>query len=132
MSDRPFQKPVAGNVLTAGDMSGNLTTEPTILNQKTMCSYSLTWAGTSPVGTVSVQVSNDYALSPNGTLQAAGTWNTLTVNLAGSPVTTIPISGNTGTGFIDIDATAAYAIRLIYTFASGVGALNVTFCGKVM
>ena len=119
------------SVLTNGDMSGNLTSAVTVLSNLSMCSYGLSWAGSSPVGTVSVQFSNDYALNPDGSVLNAGTWNTATLNLNGSQVTTIPISGNSGNGFIDITDTAAWAVRLIYTAGSGTGSLQVVLTGKV-
>lgn len=129
MSTRTSLRP--NIVLNAGNMTGNLTSNPTILQSITRPSYSLAWTGTSPVGTVSVQFSNDYSLNPNGTVDNAGTWNTATLNLNGSAVTTVPISGNTGNAFIDIEGTGAYAMRLIYTAGSGTGSLTVIVNGKV-
>jgi len=93
-------------------------------------SYALVWSGTSPVGTVSIQGSNDFALNAEGGVAVAGTWNTLTVNYNGSAVTTIPVTGNTGNGIVDITATGIYAIRLIYTAGSGTGNLTVTMNAK--
>lgn len=90
-----------------------------------MISYALSWAGTSPVGAASVQVSNDYSVNTAGIVVNAGTWTTLTLS---APTT---ISGNTGNGFIDVDATAAYAMRLIYTATSGTGTLQVVANAKV-
>lgn len=129
MSSRPQLNPES--VITNGDMSGNLTSLPTIIQKLSMISYALSWSGSTPVGTVSVQVSNDYAKNADGSVANPGTWNTMTVSLAGVNVTTIPISGNTGNGFIDIDQSAAYAMRLIYTFGSGTGSLNAVINGKV-
>lgn len=96
-----------------------------------MVSYGLSWTGTSPIGAVSVQVSNDYSQNADGTINSTGTWSTMTLQVAGVPVTSIPITGNTGNGFIDIDQTAAYAMRLVYTATSGTGTLLVTVVGKV-
>lgn len=90
-----------------------------------MVSYSVSWSGTSPVGAVTIQVSNDYAQNVDGSVAVAGTWNTLTLSSATN------VSGNTGNGFIDIDAIAAYAIRLIYTKTSGVGTFQAIINGKV-
>lgn len=119
-------------VLDAGSMAGDLTSDVTIINKLSMVSYAYSWTGTTPVGTVSVQLSNDYKLSADGqTVVNPGTWTTMTVDYNGSPVTTVPVSGNTGNGFVDIDATAAYAIRTIYTRGSGTGSLTVTIAGKV-
>lgn len=90
-----------------------------------MLSYDISWAGTAPVGVMSVQVSNTYSQYADGTVRNAGNWTTLT--LSAPPA----VSGNTGNGFIDVDATGAFAIRLVYTRTSGVGTMNATISGKV-
>lgn len=118
-------------VLNAGDMSGSLISQPTVLQSLSCGSYSLTWAGTSPVGSVSLEVSDDYKLNPDGTVENAGTWNVAPISVSGTPATSAPVAGNTGTGFIDILGTGAYAIRVIYTATSGTGALTITVNGKV-
>jgi len=118
-------------VINAGDMSGNITSAPTILQSLTLVNYSVTWTGTSPVGTLAVQASSDYALTGGGAVANAGTWNTLPLDLAGASVTSIPISGNTGNGMVDIDGLGAYAIRLVYTAGSGTGTMSATINGKV-
>lgn len=129
MSTRTALRPQV--VINAGSMAGNLISNPTILQSLTKASYSLSWSGTTPVGTVSVQGSNDYSLNPNGSVLNAGTWNTLTLSVNGQPATTVAVSGNTGNGAIDIVETALYALRLIYTAGSGTGSLTVVFNGKV-
>lgn len=130
MSYRPQLSPF--KVITNGDMSAaSITSAVTVIQKISMMSYAYSWAGTSPVGTIAVQVSNDYALDPNGSVANAGTWNTLTFNLNGSAVTSAPVSGNSGSGFIDIDQTGAYAIRTVYTKTSGTGTLQATVNGKV-
>lgn len=118
-------------VMTNASMAADITSSPTILRSLNMISYTIVWSGTSPVGTVSVQVSNDYSLNPDGTVNNAGHWVPYTLNQSGTPTTTIAVSGNTGTGFIDITTTAGFATRLIYTAGSGVGTMNVTVVGKV-
>jgi hypothetical protein len=112
-------------------MSGNLIGLPSIILRLPMISYAFSWAGTSPVGTVSVQVSNDYSENAVGGVQNAGTWNTIPLVYSGSSVTAIPLSGNTGNGFVDIDSLAGYAIRPIYTFTSGTGSLQAILEAKV-
>lgn len=129
MAFRPELKPFL--VITDGDMSGNITSDPTIIQKISMLSYSYSWSGSTPVGTVSVQVSNDYSLDAQGNTANAGTWNTLTLNVGGVPSTTVAVSGNTGNGFIDIDQLGAYAIRTIYTAGSGTGTLQCMIAGKV-
>ena len=122
---RPYQ------VINASPMASNITSAVTILQSIVGLSYALSWTGTSPVGTASVQVSNDYSVLPTGVVNNAGTWTTIELNVAGTPATTIAISGNTGTAFIDIDTIMGYAVRLLYTAGSGVGSLTATVCGKV-
>lgn len=130
MSSRPLIRPFP--VIANGDMSqASLTSTVTIIDNISMLSYTLSWSGSSPVGTVSVQGSNDYTQNAAGGTGNAGTWTTLILNNGGSPSPTIPITGNTGTAAIDITATAFYALRLVYTKASGTGNLQVMAAAKV-
>jgi len=123
MASRPILSPFP--VITNGDMSGNITSAVTVIQNTSMISYDISWSGSSPVGALSVQVSNTYSQNADGTVKNAGNWTTLTLSAATN------VSGNTGNGFIDVDATGAYAIRLIYTRASGLGTLQATISGKV-
>lgn len=123
MSSRPLFTP--HTVVDAGDMSADIISDPTIITNLSMFSYAISWAGTAPVGTMSVQVSNDYSQNAAGKVMNAGTWTTVTLS---APT---PVTGATGNGFIDIDATAAYAIRAVYTATSGTGELTVVAVGKV-
>lgn len=129
MSTRPQISPIT--VINAGSMAGNLTSAVTLIPKISMMSYGCSWSGTSPVGTIAVQVSNDYSINAEGAVNNAGTWTPLYFNVAGTPSNTLAVSGNTGTAFIDIDQLGAYAIRLVYTAGSGTGTLTVTFNGKV-
>jgi hypothetical protein len=118
-------------VITNGDMSlASITSKPTILFMLTVGSYSFSWAGTSPVGTVQLEGSNDYALNADGTVQNAGTWTIFPVIYNGTTVSTVPVSGNTGNGIIDW-TTGVYALRVTYIKTSGIGSLQVIFNGKV-
>lgn len=90
-----------------------------------MLSYSVKYTGAAVVGTISVQVSNDYSQNQDGSVKNAGTWNDLPLS------TTISISGSSGNGFIDIDAQAGYALRLVYNRTSGTGAMEAVATGKV-
>lgn len=129
MSTRPFIPPQP--VIVNESMADDIVSEPTILQNLGKGSYGISWSGTSPVGTCSVEVSNDFKLSAQGQVQNAGTWNVLTLNINGTPTTTIPVTGDSGNGFIDIYQTGAYAIRLIYTYGSGTGTMNAMFAAKV-
>jgi len=123
MSTRPFLKPFS--VVSAGDMSGNVTSAATIIQMISYVSYTLVWTGT-PTGTFTVEVSNDYALDSAGAVKNAGNWVALTLS---APTAA---SGSAGNGFIDIDGVAAYAIRLKYTAGSSTGTLDATINGKVI
>ena len=123
MASRPILSPFP--VITNGNMAGSLTSVVTVIQNTSMLSYAMVWAGTSPVGQISVQVSNDYSQNADGTVANAGTWSTLPLSASTS------VTGNSGVGFIDIDLISAYAIRLVYTAGSGTGTLNATITGKV-
>lgn len=131
MASRPIFRPTQvipspqASPANSGDMTRTLTSAATILTNISMLSYGLSWTGSSPIGVATVQVSNDYALSPDATVINPGTWTTLTLS---APTN---ISGNTGNGAIDVTATAFYAMRLVYTPTSGSGTLTVTVNGKV-
>jgi hypothetical protein len=123
MASRPLAKPYS--VITNASMATTITSTPTIIDQLSMISYEVNWSGTSPAGTISVQASNSYSQNIAGGVSNAGSWNTLTLSI-------IPtISGNTGSGFIDIDKLAGYAIRLVYTPTAGTGVMNVIVAAKV-
>lgn len=124
MASRPILPPFP--VITNGDMSqATITSAVTVIQNVSMLSYDISWSGTSPVGAMTVQVSNTYKQNADGTVANAGNWTTLALSAAA------PVSGNTGNGFIDVDGTAGYAIRLVYTKTSGTGTLNVIASGKV-
>jgi hypothetical protein len=123
MSSRPQFNPYP--VIVDGDMSGNLTSEVTIIQKLSMISYDVSWVGTLPIGDITIEVSNTYSQNADGSVKNPGNWTTLTLS---APT---PVSGSPGNGFIDIDATAGYAIRLVYTRTSGTGTLNVMAVGKV-
>lgn len=124
MSSRPILSPFS--VITNGDMSqATIISKVTVIQNLSMVSYDISWSGATPVGVLSVQVSNTYTQNADGSVANAGNWTTLTLSA------TTAVSGNTGNGFIDVDASAGYAIRLVYTKTSGTGSLQATVNGKV-
>lgn len=130
MSSRPILTPFS--VITDGNMSlSSISSAVTVIQNLSMISYAVSWTGTSPVGTLEVQVSNDYSQNSDGTVRNSGTWTNIYFSVNGVNANSIAVSGNTGSGFIDIDLCAAYAIRLHYTKTSGIGTLNATANGKV-
>jgi hypothetical protein len=128
MSTRTVLRP---NTLPILNLSTTGSSEPTILQSLSKLHYDITWSGSSPVGTLALEISSDYAISPNGTILNAGTWNIAPLGVGGVYGTSIPISGNSGIGSIDVLDTSAYAVRLLYTSASGVGTMVIIVSGKV-
>lgn len=129
MSTRTVLRP---KTLATIDMSVSSTaTEATILQGLSMVSYAVAWTGTSPVGTIALEVSNDFSLEANGAILNAGTWNIAPIDVNGALQTSAAVTGNTGNGMIDVTATGVYACRLLYTRASGTGSLIPTVSGKV-
>lgn len=124
MASRPIFSPYS--VITNGNMAGNITSAVTVIQNLSMISYDVSWTGSTPVGVMSVQVSNTYSQNMDGTVKNAGNWSTLLLSPANPAV-----SGNTGNGAIDVMATGFYAIRLVYTRTSGTGTMNATINGKV-
>lgn len=123
MSTRPQLPPQ--QVITNGNMSGTLTSLVTIVQKISMLSYQVNWTGSSPVGVVNIQVSNDYSTNSAGAVSNPGNWTTLALS---SPAT---VSGNTGVGYIDVPETGAYAMRIQYVPASGSGTMQAYVTGKV-
>jgi hypothetical protein len=120
------------SVILNGDMSlASLTSAVTILQSLTLGSYTYSWSGATPVGTISVEVSNDYSVDATGAVKNAGTWTAVYFTLNGATVVnSAPVSGNTGNGIIEW-STGAYAIRTKYTKGSGTGTLQAVVNGKV-
>jgi len=111
-------------VITNGDMSADITSLPSIITNLSLMSYDISWAGSSPVGVMSIQVSNTYSENPDGSVNNPGKWTTVTLS------STPSVSGNTGNGFIDLSQLGAYAVRLVFTFTSGTGLMNAVFNAK--
>lgn len=121
MTSYLFQPPTS--VITNGDMSaGPLTSTPLVIQQLTLISFQATWSGSSPVGTLQVQISNDFALKGDGSVRNSGTWTNL-----GS---TVAVSGNSGSLEIPLVNVPSYAIRIVYATTSGTGTIQVILCGK--
>lgn len=130
MSQRPLIKPNPNQPLIEdGDMSGDIAGPATIINQLPGISYDIAWTG-DPEGTFQVQVSNTFSQNPDGSVQNPGTWHTLPPSAF---VGSYPEpAGSSGSGFIDVIGTEAYAIRLYYTSTDGAGSLTVYPAAKVL
>jgi len=123
MASRPLITPY--QVITNGDMTTTVISIPTIIQNTSMVSYDISWAGSGLSGTIQVQVSNTYSQNSDGSIKNAGNWTSLVLS---NPTL---VTTDTGAGFIDLDSVAAYAIRLVYTPTAGSGALNATLVSKV-
>ena len=119
-----------GTPANGASMAADIISAPTILNSLSMYSYSVSWTGTTPVGTLEIQASNDCVILAAGGV-AGGTWNTKPVGLNGATVSSIPITGNSGNGMIDVGRDGVLAVRLVYRATSGTGTLSATINGKV-
>lgn len=117
----------------SGDMSqASITSQITLLQTLTVGSYAYSWSGSSPVGTIQVLISNDYAVDSTGKIAInAGTWTPMYFTVNGSTSSnTLAVSGNTGTGVVEW-ATGCNAIKTVYTKVSGTGTFAAVICGKV-
>lgn len=85
-------------------------------------SFQAVWTGTSPVGTLDIQVSNDHQEN-GGVVVNAGTWT----SIYDAPQ---DITGNTGNMFLNVAAISAAFVRAVYTKTSGTGTLNLYFNGR--
>lgn len=105
----------AGADLGSASVNSNVSN---VLNQDNI-GIVTTWTGTSPVGTLNIQVSNDYN-PDNGN----GNWVTLDFGSA------IAISGNTGSLNITINQLPYTYLRAQYSKVSGTGTLNCSITTK--
>ncbi len=128
MSTRTVLRP---NLLDPVDLSATGASQATILQSLDMLRYDVSWSGTTPVGTLSLETSGDYALGASGVIINAGTWKVAPMFVNGVYATSVAISGNTGVGTIDVLETAGYAFRLLYTRSSGTGTMSIIVSGKV-
>lgn len=110
--------------ITAGDMSGNLTSAVTNIEFLDNIGFQFNFTG-SPTGTVNAQVSADYAQDQFGNVLNAGNW----VSLLTSPPST---GGTSGSIYLDLNQLSAPWIRGIYMFASGTGTLTAFITAKMI
>ena len=122
MASRPLFAPK--QVITDGDMSGDIVSLVTIGSNISLGSYIASWSGATPVGTLTIEISNDYSENSDGSVRNPGTW-------APFPDAVQDVTGNSGTGVFDFRDNGFYAMRLTYTATSGTGTLQAWFMGKV-
>lgn len=99
-------------VVTAGDMSGSITSAVTNVSYTDNVGYHCVWTGT-PTGTITVEATID------GT-----NWDSLTL----SP--TISLTGSASSTLISLNQLPYESVRLKYNRTSGTGTLNVVVMTK--
>ncbi len=109
-----------------GDMSGDITSAITAIQYLDNVGVQVIWAGTAPVGTVSVEVSLDHSQDELGNVTVAGNWAAIDISPAPS------VASNTGSIYIDLNQLSAPYIRVKFTRTSGTGVMNAYICGKAV
>lgn len=125
---RPILKPFQS--ITNGAMSTNLTSSVTLIPTTSLVTYIYSWSGTAPVGTLKVQVSNDYTRDVQGNVSNAGNWADISFLAGSATASSLAVTGATGTAVINLPLCGAYAIRTTYTVTSGSGTIQAYICGK--
>lgn len=110
-------------LIVAGDMSSSITSPVFICRFLDNVGIQLHWTGT-PTGTFTVQTSTDHEEDNQGNVHVAGTW--ITIPLSSS----ITAAGSPDDAKIAINQIDGSYLRLVYTRASGSGALNMFINGK--
>lgn len=108
-----------GHLVEAGDMSADITSDGVVYGGGRRVSIQAVWSnGSTPVGNLIVQETNQAGL--NGETEATANW----VDVAGA---TLAISGNAGSGIIQITDTASDRFRVFYDRTSGSGDLDIFY-----
>jgi hypothetical protein len=102
-------------MIDGGDLSSNITSSTTSVINLDKASISISWSGSSPVGTIEVEARNGEA----------DPWTAL--DFGGS---TISISGNSGSHRILLNETPFTDVRVSYTATSGTGTIDAIITAK--
>jgi hypothetical protein len=101
-------------ILSAGDMSGDLTTSAVKTLHLSKAAFTFKWTGAA-TGDFYIQGSADGGI----------TWDDLTLD-GGVPAA----AGSAGHHTVNLQGLGFDQMRARYDFSSGTGALTVVFCGK--
>lgn len=107
-------------LISAGDMSGNITGSEVVCENQDYAMVLVEWTGTSPVGEFKMEFVQLDATRNNG----VDVWEPMDFG------STIAISGNTGSHQIVFQELPFMKIRPKYAYTSGIGSLTVTFMAK--
>lgn len=112
--------------LTNGDMSlSSVVSSVTSIQFLDNVGVQAIWAGSSPVGTVSIEVSADYSQDFMGNVINAGHWVAITA-------ASTAVTGNTGSDYIDLNQLSTPWVRARYTKTSGTGLINIYITAKMI
>jgi len=106
-------------MLESEDVSVNITSSTTNVINLDKASIVLEWSGTAPVGTVTIEATND---DPD----KSPLWRELDFG------STISISGNTGNHDLIFNELPFRAMRIQYVAGSGTGTLTATLTSKTV
>ena len=107
-------------IMEEADLSGNIESSVTNVINLDSGSIHIIWTGSSPVGTITVEATNDDPESSSAQYRELG---------LGSAIS---ISGNSGEHDIVFTYLPFRAIRLIYTRSSGTGSISATLSAKTL
>lgn len=109
-------------IISAGDMSAASVTSTALdINQAYSFSIQAAWTGSTPVGTLQIQGSNDIVAS----ISNVTNWSNV-----GGTAGTAAVSGNAGSAMLEIPVAEYHYVRVVYTKTSGTGTINATFFSK--
>lgn len=100
-----------GEIIKAGDMSGNITSDIVDIQKTLFVGLQLTAASATHVGTITVQVSNDRT-------------NWFNVVFDDGTSTIVVSNGSAVATFVNLADLASQWMQVVYTATSGVGSLN--------
>lgn len=107
--------------MSAGDMSGNLNSDPFRIEHLHGYAIQAVFSGSSPTGTFKLQASCDHP-KPDTTSQAPTNWT----DVSGSSQA---VSAN-GNVLWDVSLPGYSWVRVVYTRSSGTGSCNIRVNGK--
>jgi len=107
----------AKKIISDGSMAGNLTSSTLGTTNLDNIGLIVSWAGTSPVGTLTVEVRQN-------SLGVTSEWSEIDFGAA------ISVTGDAGTHNININQTPYDELQVKFTRASGTGTLQVVAAGK--
>jgi hypothetical protein len=101
-------------LITGQSMAASFNGTPTNIQFFNDVGIQLAWTGSNPIGTIGVQVSNDY--DPHFPAGPA-TWTPIQSS-PGTPITVTP-GGSAGNAYFNLDGLAAAYVQVTYTTAGG-------------